>query len=286
MRGRIVLAFVSALVLLSAGIVFAAGSLEGQQTVFPSCAKSSVNSPADCASPCYFLNVDGQGFCAFGVTAFVGDFFFEGSRVRRAPTEEEVVRVLGVPGEPSPSPSSLSRELRSDFKPASNAVATAYDSIFRECGEQYGVPADRLRAHARVESNFNANAVSLVGARGLMQLMPCTAKELGLVSNPVCVKCRDGTTNCLACTSECRVQGVVAGSRDEVNILDPKKNVCAGALYLKLMFEKFGSWECAAAAYNAGPSAARKYSCNVPFPETKNYVAKVSQYYEEFSRVA
>jgi soluble lytic murein transglycosylase-like protein len=97
-----------------------------------------------------------------------------------------------------------------------------------------------VRAVVRAESNYNPDAVSPTGAEGLMQLMPSTAKSLG-VENP----------------------------------FDPEQNIAGGTAYLKQLMDKFGSVQLAVAAYNAGPSAVEKYGSVPPYRETQNYVKKV-----------
>lgn len=90
------------------------------------------------------------------------------------------------------------------------------------------------------ESNFNSKAVSSAGAKGLGQLMPGTAKMLG-VKDP----------------------------------FKPRENLNGAATYLTQMMKKFGSVELALAAYNAGPGAVQKYGGIPPYKETRNYVAKI-----------
>lgn len=110
-----------------------------------------------------------------------------------------------------------------------------------------------LRAVVRTESNFNHRAVSRVGARGLMQIMPGTAGELG-----------------------------------KANALDhtqPRENILAGAKYLRILINEFaGDLKLAVAAYNAGPAAVRKHGGIPPFAETREYVKRVLTSYASFSR--
>ena len=114
-------------------------------------------------------------------------------------------------------------------------------SHFETAGKLTGVPSVILAAVARQESGFNPNAKSPVGAMGLMQLMPETAKELGVT-----------------------------------DYSDPMQNLVGGALYLRRMYEKFHSWPLAFAAYNAGPGAVEKYGGVPPFAETQNYVKSLT----------
>ncbi len=115
----------------------------------------------------------------------------------------------------------------------------AYQSLFRNAEAKYGVSASLLAAVAKQESNFNHRAVSPVGARGLMQIMPGTARGLG------------------------------------VNPNDPTQAVDGAARLLRDHLSKFGSTELALAAYNAGPGAVSRYNGVPPYAETRNYVRKI-----------
>ena len=95
------------------------------------------------------------------------------------------------------------------------------------------------RANIEVESAYRQDAVSSAGAIGLGQLMPATARSLG------------------------------------VNPSDPRQNLEGGARYLSRQYRKFGSWRLALAAYNAGPEAVSKYNGIPPYKETQNYVRKI-----------
>lgn len=101
---------------------------------------------------------------------------------------------------------------------------------------KHGVPEDLFLRLVQQESGWNPSARSNKGARGLAQLMPGTAAKLGIDAN------------------------------------DPIQNLEGGARYLRMMYNTFGSWRLALAAYNAGPGAVAKYGGVPPFRETTNYV--------------
>lgn len=104
---------------------------------------------------------------------------------------------------------------------------------------KHGVPEDLFLRLVQQESGWNAGAVSNKGATGLAQLMPGTAAKLG------------------------------------VDINDPHQNLEGGARYLSMMYQKFGSWRLALAAYNAGPGAVEKHGGIPPYAETQNYVVAI-----------
>lgn len=109
----------------------------------------------------------------------------------------------------------------------------------RTAARRYGVPEDLFLRLVQQESNWNPTAKSHKGALGLAQLMPQTARELG------------------------------------VNPHQPSENLRGGAKYLAQQYRTFGSWRLALAAYNAGPHAVRKYGGVPPYKETQNYVRKI-----------
>ena len=118
-----------------------------------------------------------------------------------------------------------------------------YQQLVVDKANQYGVDPDLALRVVKHESGFNPNAVSKAGAGGLMQLMPATAKDLGL---------------------------------SEQDRFDPEKNVDAGMRYLSKQIKDFGDVGLGLAAYNAGPGNVRKAGNQIPqFKETQNYVASI-----------
>ncbi|WP_407493117.1 lytic transglycosylase domain-containing protein [Pseudooceanicola sp. MF1-13] len=109
-------------------------------------------------------------------------------------------------------------------------------STARNAARQHGVPEDLFLRLVQQESGWNDKALSHKGAIGLAQLMPATARKLG------------------------------------VDPHDPRQNLEGGARYLAQQYRKFKSWRLALAAYNAGPGAVEKYNGVPPYKETLNYV--------------
>ncbi|MGF7144692.1 hypothetical protein HNQ56_003124 [Anaerotaenia torta] len=118
------------------------------------------------------------------------------------------------------------------------------DEIFQNAAVKYNVTVELLKAIGKAESDFNPKAVSRCGAQGVMQLMPGTAKELGVTDS-----------------------------------FDAEQNIMGGAKYIAQMLKKYdGDTKLALAAYNAGSNNVAKYGGIPPFKETQNYVKKVMNY--------
>jgi cell wall-associated NlpC family hydrolase len=123
--------------------------------------------------------------------------------------------------------------------------AASYAKAFSAAEQRYGLPSGILSAVAHAESNYRPDAVSSAGAIGLMQLMPDTANALG------------------------------------VDPTNPAQAIDGAARLLKGQLNKYGSVQLALAAYNAGGPAVDRYGGIPPYPETRNYVQKVTSYMNE-----
>jgi soluble lytic murein transglycosylase-like protein len=129
-------------------------------------------------------------------------------------------------------------------RPVAASRATAYDDLISQHSRDHGVRPDLVRAVMQVESGFNPFARSPKGAMGLMQLMPATARQYGVI-----------------------------------NPFNPAENVRAGVAYLRELLDRYqNNEELALAAYNAGPGAVDKHGQTVPpYRETRDYVTRINR---------
>jgi soluble lytic murein transglycosylase-like protein len=159
------------------------------------------------------------------------------------------VRVVDVPAATIASPAKTLKPVV--IAPATVATAApgnaSIQDIVDEASARHGVDPDLVHSVIKAESNYNPNAVSPVGASGLMQLMPATARQLGVL-----------------------------------NAFNPKDNIEGGVKYLRYLQDKFQDPVLALAAYNAGPGSVEKYNKTVPpYRETQDYVVKVAKNYRD-----
>jgi len=135
--------------------------------------------------------------------------------------------------------------------PTTLRSAVPFQSLITAAARKYGVRPELLAAVVKQESNFNPNARSGVGAKGLTQLMDATARGLGVT-----------------------------------DAFDPAQSLDGGARFLGGLLKQFkGSETLALAAYNAGPGAVQKYGGIPPYQETQRYVPKVLGYAAQFGRI-
>ena len=127
-----------------------------------------------------------------------------------------------------------------------------YESIIQKMSDKFDVDPTLVRAVIRAESGFNQRALSPAGARGLMQLMPTTARRHGVR-----------------------------------NIHAPEENIRGGVKHLRELLDRYGdNVSMALAAYNAGEGHVDRYRGIPPIPETRSYVARVLKYRREYQRAA
>lgn len=132
--------------------------------------------------------------------------------------------------------------------PRNKTLQRKYHPIIIKAAAKNQLDPAFLHAIITAESAYQSKAVSSAGAQGLMQLMPETAKRFSVTDS-----------------------------------FDPIQNIYAGALYLKILLKEFKTRELAAAAYNAGEGAVRKYKRQIPpYPETQKYVSKVLTFYQYY----
>ncbi len=159
------------------------------------------------------------------------------------PVETAFELVLESPPEPTAGGGQASLRVPLELV---NRRAAAYEHIIHEAALANQLEPELLRAVISVESAFNPRAVSRTGARGLMQLMPQTAKRFGV--------------------------------RDS---FDPRQNIHGGARYLRVLVDRFANnLELVVAAYNAGENAVERYGRTIPpYRETRQYVPRVLTLY-------
>ena len=145
-----------------------------------------------------------------------------------------------------------------------------YSEFVNKYAQMYNVDENLIYSIIKVESNFDANAISSQNAQGLMQLMYTTAEEVARKNN-------------IELTEE--------------NILEPDINIKLGTIYLSTLLEKYECIEVALAAYNAGSGNVDKWIENgiikedgsdienIPFKETNNYVRKIIRDYEIYKKI-
>jgi soluble lytic murein transglycosylase-like protein len=132
--------------------------------------------------------------------------------------------------------------MRTATKPAISRGVTAYDELIAQNAARHGISPDLVRAVIQAESGFNRWAVSPKGAMGLMQLMPATARDLGVIDP-----------------------------------FHPAENIRAGVAYLAQLLIRFKqNVELALAAYNAGAARVERYDGVPPYRETRAYVKKIT----------
>lgn len=132
-----------------------------------------------------------------------------------------------------------------------NDPETLYYPLIVKVARRYDVDPLLVKAIIAAESGFNPNAISHVGAQGLMQLMPRTAKSLGVL-----------------------------------DAFNPEHNIDGGVKYFKKLLDRFdGDVQLALAAYNAGSRKVHQYRGVPPFSETRNYIEKVFKFHTDFKKI-
>jgi len=151
----------------------------------------------------------------------------------------------------APTSSKYKLFMRERLQFISNLDRNKYDPIIADAAGRFNLEAPLLKAVIKAESDFDPNAVSKKGAKGLMQIMPQNYPMLN-VSNPY----------------------------------DPHQSINAGARYLREMMDRFsGKLALSLAAYNAGPGAVDRHNGIPPYQETEDYVERVMRYYRQYKNL-
>jgi soluble lytic murein transglycosylase-like protein len=183
---------------------------------------------------------------AFIISTFIT---FESSHadIYKYVDNEGVLHLTNVPSIPNAKYVLILKEKRILFR--SDIDINRFDEIITKMADKYKIDSALIKAVIKAESNFDHQAISPVGAQGLMQLMPATATQLQVE-----------------------------------DAFHPEKNIEGGVRYLKYLLNNYrGNLTLALAAYNAGERTVAKYNNRVPpYKETKNYVRKVLSYYNSF----
>jgi soluble lytic murein transglycosylase-like protein len=180
-----------------------------------------------------FLLLNAPSVCRGDIYRYVDD---EGViHLTNIPTENDVPYVL------------VMKEKRVIFEVKGDV--TRYDDLINRAAERYRVDSALVKAVIKAESNFNHRAVSPVGARGLMQLMPATAATLQVHDS-----------------------------------FHPETNIDGGVRYLRYLLNLFsGNLPLALAAYNAGENTVLRYNHRIPpYQETQTYVKRVLDYFNKY----
>ena len=158
-------------------------------------------------------------------------------------TRSEAIQPLSMPVP------ALSKTIQAYLRNDAHSRLAPYETYIRQAARQYGVNENLVRAIIISESSGKPGAVSAAGAKGLMQLMDATARELGVK-----------------------------------NVFNPQENIFGGTAYVSQLLKRFdGNVELALAAYNAGPSTVEKFGNIPPYKETRTYVQKVMRLYRVLS---
>ncbi|MCL6478622.1 MAG: lytic transglycosylase domain-containing protein [Peptococcaceae bacterium] len=185
-------------------------------------------------------SIKGPDFALILAALMEGQKGGAGLPVRRVSQAVKDIRVRSLPlKEVKPGIKTQKRDSRY-IRPV---TGSGLEAMADRVAAKYGLDPALLKAVIKVESDFNPRALSRAGAMGLMQLMPDTARSLG-VKYP----------------------------------FDPLENMEGGARYLKSMLERFnGDLNLALAAYNAGPGAVERYGGVPPFEETQSYIRRINR---------
>lgn len=187
-------------------------------------------------------------FCLAGAPMWSADAGIVRSTVRVDRGSGRLVRTQLVLPREVPTLEVIAQEARTaPAQPSGVAAGRAeLDEIVEQSAAAHGVDPLLVRSVMQVESNYNSNALSPKGAMGLMQLMPSTARQLGVT-----------------------------------NAFDVRQNIEGGVKFLRYLKGQFNDDRLVLAAYNAGEGAVKKHGWIPPYPETIDYVYKVGKKYGE-----